>query len=252
MAGARAFRVKQGSGPRDASHPRQIRPGQMFFPRQGKRRQRVTVKRIDGEWVRVIREDGTEIRLALDRLLAREENGDGRHYRFHGWRPRPRGYRAELHVVDVSARPGSCVLKLPEWDPSAEIEEALSVLPEELRVPGAVGSCMANLASPSAAGLGIHSCRKAKIRDASRQESAPHPELLAEGQLYRRRSDRAKLRLLDAEGPRVSAWNGRRVIRLSAERLLETRDDGRGAHYEYLHGGVAAVRRERARRTTSA
>ena len=72
MAGGRSLNLKQGPGPRDPRHPLRIRPGQMFFPRRGRRRMRLTIKRIDGEWVRGIREDGSEVNLALDRLLARD------------------------------------------------------------------------------------------------------------------------------------------------------------------------------------
>jgi hypothetical protein len=220
----------------------------MFFPRKGRLRLRLTVKRLDGEWIRVIREDGTEASLALDQLLACDEEGSGRHYRFHGWRFRPRGYRTDLLVVRISPELGRCVLKLPEWDPDTEVEEAAVVLPGELRVAGIAGSCMANLASPSVAGLGIHSCRRSKVRDASRVASGPHPELLAEGQRYRRRSDGAIFRLLGSEGPSVPAWSGRRVVRLTKSRLLEVRADGHGRQYEYLDGGVAAARRKRGAR----
>jgi len=248
VAGGHTLNVKQGPGPRNPRHPARIRPGQMFFPRKGRQRLRVTVKRLDGEWVRVIREDGTELSLALDRLLACGEDGSGRHYRFHGWRVRPRGYRTELRVIDVSAESGRCVLRLSEWDPGTDVDEALTVLPEELRAPGAAGSCMANLASSSVAGLGIHSCRKSKVRDSSREASGPHPELLAEGQRFRRLGDGAKFRLLDTEGPKVSAWNGRRVVRILKERLLAVGPDGQGRHYEYIGGGVAATRHKRATR----
>jgi hypothetical protein len=248
VAGGHTLNIKQGPGPRNPRHPARIRPGQMFFPRKGRRRLRVTVKRLDGEWVRVIREDGTESSLTLDGLLARDEDGNGHHYRFHGWRFRPRGYRTELRVIDVSAESGRCVLRLPEWDPDTDVEEALTVLPEELRTPGGTGSCMANLASSSAAGLGIHSCRKSKVRDTSREASGQHPELLAEGQCFRRCGGGAKFRLLDTEGPKVSTWNGRRVVRVSKERLLAVGPDGKGRHYEYVGGGVAATRHERATR----
>jgi hypothetical protein len=251
VAGGHTLNIKQGPGPRNPRHPTRIRPGQMFFPRDGQKRLRVTVKRLDGEWVRVDREDGTEASLALDQLLAREEGGAGRHYRFHGWRFRPRGYRTELRVIAASAHSGRCVLSLPEWDPETEVDEALAVLPEELRAPGAVGSCMADLTSQSTAGLNIHSCRRSKVRDASRRASASHPELLAEGQLFRKRGDGKKLRLLDVEGPRVSAWNGRRVVRVARERLLEVGPDGEGRHYLYLGGGVTATRRRRAARSAT-
>lgn len=215
----------------------------MFFPRRGRRRMRLTVKRIDGEWVRGIREDGSEVNLALDRLLARDPAGGGIHYRFLGWRLRPRGYRTELLVLSVSPAAERCSIQLPEWDPETAIEFPVASLPEELRRADATGSCMANLASPSVGGLDIHSCRRGKVRDASREVRGPHPEALAEGQMYRRRRDGVKLRLLEADGPRVSAWNGCRVVRISAVKLLETRADGGGRNYEYLGGGIAGYRK---------
>jgi hypothetical protein len=248
VAGGHALNIKQGSGPRSSFHPRRIRPGQMFFPLMGRRRLRMIVKRLDGEWVRVIREDGSEVSLALDRLLASDGKGNGCHYRFHGWNPRPRGYRTELRVIRLVPEAARCVLALPEWDPAAEVEESLLALPEEMRTAGAVGSCMANLASPSAAGLEIHSCRRSKVRDASREAERPHPELLVKGQRFRRRSDGKGFRLIDADGPRVGAWSGRRVVRLSSERLLAVAPDGRGEHFEYLGGGVTALRRKRGKR----
>lgn len=220
----------------------------MFFPRRGRRRMRLTVKRIDGEWVRGIREDGSEVNLALDRLLARDAAGGGIHYRFLRWRLRPRGYRTELLVLSVSPAAERCSIQLPEWDPETEVELPLASLPEELRRPNAAGSCMANLASPSVGGLDIHSCRRGKVRDASREARGPHPEVLAEGQVYRRRRDGVKLRLLDVDGPRVSAWNGRRVVRIEAAKVLETGAHGDGLHYEYLGGGLVGYRRSAARR----
>lgn len=247
MAGGHTLNIKQGPGPRSHSHPSRIRPGQMFFPRHGKERRRVMVKRLDGEWVRVLREDGIEVSLALDRLFARAEDGSGLHYRFHGWKPRPRGYRTELEVVEASLESGSCSLRLPEWDPDAEISELLATLPENMRSPGVMGSCMANLASPSAAGLGIHSCRKSKVRDASRNASGPHPEVLAEGQSFRRRRDQSRFRLLEVGDSKVLAWNGHRSVRLGAQRLLATRPDGEGLDYEYLSGGINATRRRRSK-----
>jgi len=201
------------------------------------------VKRIDGEWVRAIREDGSEVNLALDRLLACDREGEGIDYRFLGWRTRARGYRTELRVLSVSEQAGRCSVRLPEWDPETEIDLPLVTLPEELRRPDAAGSCMANLASPSAAGLEIHSCRRTKVRDASREARRAHPDALAEGQVYRRRRDKEKLRLLDTEGPKASAWNGRRVVRVEAAKLLETRSDGQGLDYEYLGGGIVGLRR---------
>ena len=210
---------------------------------------RLIVKRVDREWIRVVREDGSEGNVALDRLLAHNESGDGIHYRFHGWKRLPRGYRTEMLVVAVAVEDARCILILPEWDPSTEIAELLSVLPVELQNPGASGSCRADLTSQSTAGLDIHSCSTAKVKGLSRHAGGAHPDVLAEGQEYRRRSDRKRFRLLDVDSASstVPAWTGTRVVRLDSSRVLVTRADGTGLHYEYLGGGVAATRRGRSR-----
>ena len=91
MAGGHSLNLKQGPGPRDPRHPLRIRPGQMFFPRRGRRRMRLTVKRIDGEWVRGIREDGSEVNLRARPALGRDPAAEGIHYRFLGWWLRLRG-----------------------------------------------------------------------------------------------------------------------------------------------------------------
>lgn len=246
MAGGHSLNIKQGPGPRNASHPTRIRPGQLFFSRKGKRL-RLTVKRVDGEWVRVSREDGSEGNVALDRLLACDEVGNGIHYRFHGWKRLPRGYRTEMLVVSVSEKAGGCILILPEWDPSVEVEEALSLLRAELRRPGATGSCRADLSSQSAAALEIHGCSTAKVRGLSRAARGPHPDVQAEGQEYRRRSDRRRFRLLevDPDAKTAPAWNGKRIVRLDVARLLALRPDGHGRHFEYVGGGVSATRRRK-------
>ncbi|HVX31705.1 MAG TPA: hypothetical protein VHA80_01075 [Solirubrobacterales bacterium] len=144
----------------------------------------------------------------------------------------------------VAAR---CRLVLPEWDAAAEVEELLSALPGPMRAIGATGSCVANLASPSAAGLGIHSCRATKVRNLSRPPLGIHPEVVAEGQEFRRREDGATFRIVEADpgSPTVVAWSGRRRVRLTRTRLLARRDDGGGRDYRYLGGGVGQARRRR-------
>ncbi len=251
MAGGHSLNIKQGPGPRTPSHPARIRAGQLFFPRKGAQRLRLAVKRVDGEWVRVIREDGSEGNVALDQLLARDEAGDGINYRFHGWKRLARGYRTEMIVASVSEVGVRCMLVLPEWDPSTEIEELLSTLPAELRRSGATGSCRADLTSQSVAALDIHSCSTAKVKGLSRTGGGPYPDILAEGQEYRRRSDRKKFRLLDVDpdSPTVPAWSGTRVVRLDISRVLATHSDGMGMHYEYVGGGVTATRRRRSQRS---
>jgi hypothetical protein len=233
------------SGIRTPVHPKRIRDGQVFAPLHGRHHLRATVRRVKGEWVRVVREDGNEGKLALDRLLASDREGKGVHYRFCGWHPRPRGYRTELRVLGVVAAGERCVVSLPEWNPVAEIEQPLSILPERLRSPGALGSCMANLASPSAAGLAIHNCRAEKAPAGSRHALGPHPDILAAGQRYRRRRDGAAFRLLEPTPAGAKAWNGRRVVSLHRDRLLATRRDGTGRYYEYIGGGSKEARRRR-------
>jgi len=207
----------------------------------------MTVRSVEGEWVRVTLDDMSERRLALERLLAVDDAGAGIHYRFQGWKPRARGYRTAISVVAVDADAGRCRLVLPEWDPASEVEELLSAVPSTMRAVSATGSCMANLASPSAAGLDIHSCRATKVRGLSRASLDPHPDDLAEGQEYRRLSDGVRLRILEVDpaSPAIAAWNGRRRVRLTRARLLARVEDGTGRYYLYLGGGVREARRRR-------
>jgi hypothetical protein len=218
----------------------------MFFPRQGPRRRRLTVKRLEGERVRAVLEDLTERTYALDRLLATDDQGNGLYYRFHGWKPQPRGYHTELRVARISPSSGRCAFVLPEWDPTTEIDEAVDALPEALRAPDAVGSCMANLASATVAGLSIHGYRLTRPRGISREVRTAHPVVLAERQRYRRRHDGLDFVLVNVEGPRVRAWNGERIVRVASERLLAVDEDGIGRFYEYRGGGVWAARRNSA------
>lgn len=247
MAGGHTLNIKQGPGPRNSRHPSRVRPGQRFFPLVGSRRLRFTVKRVDGEWVRVDREDGSKGRVSLDRLLATDSEGNGANYRFHGWRRLPRGYRTEFEVLRIAEEAARCAIALPEWDLDAEVELSLATLPEELRVPGARGTCRADLTAVSEAGLALHGFSASKARGLSRTAAGEHPEVLAAGQEYRRCGDGKKFRLIEVEpGARtVSAWSGRRRVRLDATRLGAVGPDGGGLHYVYLGGGVSATRRRR-------
>jgi hypothetical protein len=161
-------------GARYQAHPRLIKPGQLFWPLEGRRRRLFEVKEVRGPWVRIKREDGTSGRVTLARLLSLGPTGrDGQHYRFHGWRPRQRGYRTALEVLRVDAGANRCVICLPEWDPDGEIEQPLSVLPAELRHDGALGSCMADLSAVSSARLNIHACRSTPARGGASTDVAP-------------------------------------------------------------------------------
>jgi hypothetical protein len=243
MAGGHSLHVRQGPGPRWKHHPKRIRAGQIFFPRSGARRVGLTVKRVEGEAVRAVREDQTQRLYALDRLLAVDGDGAGVYYRFHGWKPRPRGYHTELRVVRACGESDACWFVLPEWDPTAEIAERLTSLPTELRVPGAVGSCMANLASDTVSGLSIHGFRLSKPRGVSRPEKGTHPHVVAIGQRFRRREDGQEFLIVDDDEGHLRAWNGKRQVRMSSERLLAVDDAGRGCYYEYRGGGIRATRR---------
>jgi hypothetical protein len=204
-----------------------------------------TIKGIEGEWVRIAREDGTDGRLALDRLLATDGAGTGLYFQFHGWRSLRRGYRTSLVVTALDRREKKCLVRLPEWDSEVDVAQPLAVLPEDLRKVGAKGSCMADLSSSSAAGLNIHSCRCVRAPQGSRSALSAHPDRLAEGQRFQRRADGARFLLLNDGQPHVRAWNGSRVVRLSRDRLLATGADGAGEIYEYLGGGVREARRAR-------
>ncbi len=247
MAGGHTLNIKQGPGPRNGRHPSRIRTGQRFLPLAGTRRLRFTVKRLDGEWAMIEREDGSKGRVSIDRLLASDAEGNGVDYRFHGWRRLPRGYRTEFKVLHVSEESGTCVIVLPEWDLGTEVELVLATLPEALQAAEAEGSCRADLTASSEVGLELHSFSTASVKGLSRAAVGPHPNLLATGQEYRRRRDGKKFRLLevDPKAATVPAWSGRRTVRLEVGRLLETRPDGEGVYYEYLGGGRAATRRER-------
>jgi len=246
VAGGHSLNLRQGPGSRNRHHPQRIRDGQVFVPLHGRHHLRATVRRVMGEWAQIVREDGGEGRLALDRLLASDGEGNGIHYRFCGWHPRPRGYRAELRVLRLLPGTHRCLVNLPEWDPAAEIEQPLAALPEQLQSPGVMGSCLANLASASAAGLNIHSVRAVRLNIGSREGLCSHPEVLAAGQHYRRRSDGAAFRLLEETPGGAKAWNGDRVVVLRRDRLLATRRDGTGRYYEYIGGGIREGRRRRA------
>jgi hypothetical protein len=250
VAGGHTLNIKQGSGPRNPRHPLRIRPGQRFFPLSGSQRQRITVKRLDGEWVRVEREDGAERRVSLDRLLASDGEGNGVNFRFHGWKSLPRGYRTGFTVLGIFEEEGRCVIELPEWDPGIGLDVSLTTLPELMQTVGAGGSCRADLSSSSEAGLGLHGFSATMPRELSRPAVGPHPEVLAEGQEYRRRADGKRFRMLEVEpgASTVPAWAGGRVVRLDPARVLATRSDGEGLHYVYLRGGLTATRRRRGSR----
>lgn len=236
---------RAGLGARHGEHPRQIRAGQVFTPLKKGPKLRLTVQLVVNEWARVRREDGSQGRVSIDRLLALNDQGGGAYYRFHGWKPLARGYRVDFEVLVVDE--ATCIMRIPEWDPDEPISQPLGILTPGLRHVGASGSCMANMGAQSAAALNIHSCKKESAPKGSRAALPPYPGVLARGQKFRRRRDGQVFHLLDPDQPRVKAWSGRRVVRLDRAHLLEFRDDGTGRWYDYLGGGTAAAREVRGR-----
>lgn len=192
-------------------------------------------------------ENGERRRISLDRLLASDDNGNGIHYRFHGWKRLPRGYRTAFLVVGIDEKAGSATIVLPEWDAEVEVGVPLAALPSVARVRGGAGSCRADLTSTSRGGLDLHGYSENGPRGLSRPAVGQHPELLAKGQEYRRHRDGKRFRILDpdTEAGSVVAWSERRRVRLDPTRLLATRPNGAGRYYAYVRGGVAATRKRR-------
>lgn len=217
----------------------------MFTPLKKGPKLRLTVQLVEKEWARVRREDGSQGRVSVDRLLAQNDRGHGAYYRFHGWKPLARGYRVDFEVLTVDK--ATCIMRIPEWDPDEGIPQPLGILPTDLRHAGASGSCMANMGSQSAAALNIHSCKNQSAPKGSRAALPRYPDVLAAGQRFRRRRDGQVFHLLDPDQPRVKAWSGRRVVHLDRAHLLELRDGGTGRWYDYLGGGTAAAREVRGR-----
>jgi hypothetical protein len=217
----------------------------MFTPLAGRHRMLLTVVRVDGEWAQTKRLDGRAVRCSVDRLLEVDGLGAGLHYRFQGWHPLRRGYRTQLEVLGIAG--DRFQVRLSEWQPDLVVDLPAAELPTAMRMPGAKGSCMADLSSSSAAGLNIHSCRRGKLVDGSRQALPRHPDVVAKGQRFRRRRDGVVVRILDGTTGSVRAWNGYRVVRLARGRLLAATPGGDGLHFEYLGGGEASARSQRQR-----
>lgn len=142
-------------GPAVHGHPVEVRPGQRYWPRFGRKRERLTVRSIARKGFAVcVRESGTVVRVKLARLLERREDGEGRHYRWVGWAPRRSGYRTRARVVAVDD--GAAMLELPEWGRGVPAGLFLELVPREARRAGAEVDLRADLGATSAGALNMH------------------------------------------------------------------------------------------------
>jgi hypothetical protein len=141
------------SGP--VPHPRRVINGQRFAPVHGRRRRpfHITSHRKDGR-VFAVKADRRKERIALraKRLLAVDENGNGRHYRFIAYVP-GRRYRTYAYIISVPSK--SALLLLPDWHPDRPVRFPARLLPADARLPGAWLTCTADLGSAHGAGLNL-------------------------------------------------------------------------------------------------
>lgn len=138
----------------DPPHPLEVRPGQRYWPRAGRRRRVFVVKRVSGEEVVVQRLDGAEERVRLKRarvLATRPEDGQGRHYAFGGCIPR----RYATHAALVALDGEQAVLVVPEWHPARPVRLPLRQLPAGGADVGTWYRVTADLGAASAARLSV-------------------------------------------------------------------------------------------------
>lgn len=135
-------------------HPVRVAPGQRFLPLHGGRRQfRVTNSLKNGR-VLAVKADGRKERIELnaERLLAVNESGNGRHYRFIAYLA-GRRYPTYAWVAVINAE--AALLVLPEWHPRRPVRFPVRLIPKETRHPGTWLSCTADLGSTHGAALNL-------------------------------------------------------------------------------------------------
>jgi hypothetical protein len=131
-------------------HPRSARAGQRYWPRADRVRDVLVVRRIDGDRVVVTGvEDRVRRSLAVRRLLALRDDGQGRYYQFQGFLSRR--YQTLVNVrtfVDDEV-----ILRLPEWHPERDVHLPKRLLPAGSQYPGAWLTAFCDLSASSAARL---------------------------------------------------------------------------------------------------
>jgi hypothetical protein len=91
------------------------------------------------------------IDVSAERLLARRDDGQGRHYSFQGWRPR----RYQTWAQVVTSDGPHAVLVVPEWHPSRPVRVLASTLPSQAREPGSWLNVNADLSQSSPSQLAV-------------------------------------------------------------------------------------------------
>jgi hypothetical protein len=138
----------------DRPHPSFVRTGQRYFPLHRSGKNRVTIKigrpAPGGAWDGA-RDDGHRVRVTAARLLAADEDGRGRYYRFVGYAPR----RYDTHAIVIGADATWTRLVLPEWHPSLTVTVSTGTVPPSARALGAWLRCSANLGAERAAHLEV-------------------------------------------------------------------------------------------------
>jgi hypothetical protein len=102
--------------------------------------------------VRAAKEDGKREPLILraERLLAVDELGRGRHYRFIAYR-QGRRYRTHAYVAAVDG--AQATLVVPEWHPLRPVHFPLRLIPPQAQHIGMWMTLTADLGQPHGAGL---------------------------------------------------------------------------------------------------
>ena len=135
-------------------HPCRVLNGQRFVALHGRGQRpfRVTTHLKNGR-VFAVKTDGLKERIELhaERLLAVDENGDGRHYQFIAY-VAGRRYRTYAYVAELEGEQASLVL--PDWHPRRPVRFPSRLLPDSGQ-PGCWLSCTADLGSAHGAALNL-------------------------------------------------------------------------------------------------
>lgn len=109
------------------------------------------LRKIAGEHAIGVRLDGDRerVRVSIERLLQRREDGQGAHYQLQGYTSR--SYASYAYVAAI--RDGEAVLCFPDWHPRRPVGLFLNLVPPEVRVPGAWLSLKCDLGATSGARL---------------------------------------------------------------------------------------------------
>jgi hypothetical protein len=134
-----------------APHPLRVRVGQCYWPRAGRQRDLLVVKRVERDRVLLVRpgDRRTVTRVASTALLALRSDGQGRRYQFQGFTPR----RYDTSGYVWSLEGSNAVLCLPEWHPRRPVRLPGRLLPAEASRQGVWLQLRCDLSASSAGRL---------------------------------------------------------------------------------------------------